>query len=91
MTWIIWCAVLFFQNFAFTIVSRARNSSSVRYHALASVGSNGMWFLQNVLLIDMLTTLNMDRLAMGVCYIVLTTAGALTSHFIALRFERRFG
>lgn len=37
--------MLLIQNASFTWVSRARNSSSIVYHALASVCSNGVWFL----------------------------------------------
>jgi hypothetical protein len=43
--WAIWAVMLLIQNASFTWVSRARNSSSLAYHALASVCSNGVWFL----------------------------------------------
>lgn len=33
------------QNFSFMLVSRARNRNKVSYHALASIFSNGVWFL----------------------------------------------
>lgn len=33
------------QNFSFMLVSRARNRNNILYHALASVFSNGVWFL----------------------------------------------
>lgn len=33
------------QNASFTWVSRARNSKSVPYHAIAACGSNGMYVL----------------------------------------------
>lgn len=33
------------QNFAFLAVSRARNRDNVAHHAIASVFSNGVWFL----------------------------------------------
>ncbi len=35
----------FFQNVSFSIVSRSRNRSSIRYHIVAAVASNGVWFL----------------------------------------------
>ena len=35
----------FFQNVSFSIVSRSRNRSSIRYHIVAAVMSNGVWFL----------------------------------------------
>lgn len=43
--WIVWAGLLLAQNAAFTWVSRARNSRSLGYHAIASVASNGVWFL----------------------------------------------
>lgn len=45
MTWALWALLLLLQNASFTWVSRARNSRSLSYHALAAVGSNGIWFL----------------------------------------------
>lgn len=38
------------QNAAFTWVSRSRNSGDVKYHAVAAVFSNGVWFLTQVLI-----------------------------------------
>ena len=35
----------FGQNIAFTIVSRSRNRSSKKYHIIASIFSNAIWFL----------------------------------------------
>lgn len=40
----IWAALLVLQNATFTWVSRARNSGSDGYHALAAVFSNAIWF-----------------------------------------------
>ncbi len=45
-----WAALLVIQNASFTIVSRARNSGSDWYHAIASVFSNGIWFLSQTFL-----------------------------------------
>lgn len=41
----VWMLVLITQNASFTMVSRARNSGSDWYHAIASVFSNGIWFV----------------------------------------------
>lgn len=38
------------QNAAFTWVSRSRNSGDVKYHAIAAVCSNGLWFITQVLI-----------------------------------------
>ena len=46
-----WAVLLVLQNASFTIVSRARNSGSDWYHAIAAVFSNGIWFLSNGIII----------------------------------------
>jgi hypothetical protein len=35
----------FAQGISFSIVSHSRNRSSIRYHIIAAVFSNGVWFL----------------------------------------------
>lgn len=35
----------FAQNVSFSIVSRSRNRNDMRYHLIAAVCSNGIWFL----------------------------------------------
>jgi hypothetical protein len=45
MEWIAWAVMCLLQNASFTMVSRARNSGSIRYHAVAAVGSNGVYIL----------------------------------------------
>jgi hypothetical protein len=44
MNLILWFLLLVLQNAAFTWVSRARNSGSIGYHAIAAVFSNGIPF-----------------------------------------------
>lgn len=51
-SWAVWAVLLLVQNASFTWVSRARNSRSLGYHALASVASNGVWFIGLGLAID---------------------------------------
>ena len=38
-------ALAFAQNTAFSVVSRSRNRDNMTYHIIASVFSNGIWFL----------------------------------------------
>lgn len=54
MSWVIWGALLVAQNASHTWVSRARNSGNLRYHALASFFSNGVWFASMFFVIDTL-------------------------------------
>ena len=42
MNYFAWALLLILQNMAFTWVSRARNSGSLGYHAIASICSNGV-------------------------------------------------
>ncbi len=57
MTTYYWFILLIVQNAAFTLVSRARNSGSYSYHALAAVFSNGIWFASQFILIGMVVKL----------------------------------
>jgi hypothetical protein len=45
MSWLVWGVLLLLQQGSQTLVSRARNSRSIGYHAIAAVGSNGVWFV----------------------------------------------
>lgn len=42
--------VAFIQNMAFTFSSRSRNSGDASYHRWAAIGSNGIWFITQVLI-----------------------------------------
>jgi hypothetical protein len=53
MTWLVWACLLLVQNASFTWVSRGRrNSSSLAYHGLASIFSNGIWFIALMFAVD---------------------------------------
>lgn len=43
--------VSFFQNMMFTLVSRSRNSADPGYHRKCAWGSNGVWFICQVLIV----------------------------------------
>jgi hypothetical protein len=43
--------VSFVQNMAFTLSSRSRNSGDPGYHRYAAWGSNGIWFVCQVLIV----------------------------------------
>ena len=92
MDWITlsaWAGVLVAQNAAFTLVSRARNSKSLLYHALASVPSNGVWFLsQFILFNEMIRIVKAaawgQAVFIGLWYTTFTMIGSLGMHWIAL-------
>jgi len=95
MTWVVWGLLLVVQNAAFTLVSRARNSSSLTYHAWAAVFSNGVWFVSQVILVDNIFRVLKDgdwwaAVQVGVFYTVCTMVGSLLMHWFAMRrLERR--
>lgn len=87
MTWILWGATLFAQNAAFTWVSRARNSGSIGYHAIASVASNGVWIASMFFVVDRLQAARGDiraMMAVGLFYTVCTVAGATFMHWFSM-------
>lgn len=77
--------ILFFlvvaQNASFTLVSRARNSSSLLYHLLASIGSNGIWLL---VFRNMVVSINDNTLMLT--YLVASVLGSIAMHYVAMKF-----
>lgn len=88
-TWIVWAIMLMVQNASFTLVSRARNSKSLLYHALAAIGSNGVWFASQIVLVGSLVEILESgdvplAIFTGLFYVFFTIAGSLTMHWIAI-------
>lgn len=84
-----WFVLLVIQNAAFTWVSRARNSGSYGYHAIAAVCSNGVWFVSQFLLIGMVTKPGMsitEITVLGVIYISGTVSGSVLMHYISIKY-----
>lgn len=93
----------FFQNMAFTWVSRSRNSGDPSYHRYAAWASNGVWFITQFfvwktvwpLLMNDLTIASLGRLLIiAVVYIVSTAEGSVLMMKILLKREagkRRVG
>ncbi|MEE6129095.1 DUF1145 domain-containing protein [Chryseobacterium arthrosphaerae] len=78
-------ALVVLQNASFTLVSRARNSNSLTFHAIASVASNGIWLLviKNVVQ-------NFDNTVMMLVYLVGSVIGSLLMHHISMKyFEKK--
>lgn len=91
--WVAWAGLLTWQNYAFTFVSRARNSGSLKRHVLAALQSNGVWFLQFLFAV---TTFN--RIIRGeygwrmslfavLYYTMFTMVGSIYAHYRALKKE----
>jgi hypothetical protein len=84
-----WFLLLMVQNAAFTWVSRARNSGSVGYHAIAAVFSNGIWFVSQFFLISIVAKPGMpvaEIVQLGVIYVAGTVLGSVLMHEISMRF-----
>lgn len=68
------------QNASFTLVSRARNSSSISYHAFASVLSNGIW-----LLVIRQVVQNFDSWPLMITYVIAAVTGSIGMHYVQMR------
>lgn len=82
-----WFLLLIVQNGAFTWLSRARNSGSYGYHALAAVFSNGVWFASQFVMIGMVTKPGMplaEALNLGAIYVAGTVIGSVLMHWVAV-------
>lgn len=92
MNLFLWFLLLVVQNAAFTWVSRARNSGSYGYHAIAAVFSNGVWFGSQFILIGMVARPGIpfsEAALMGAVYIAGTVIGSVLMHWISVRFLER--
>lgn len=69
------------QNASFTLVSRARNSNSILYHAIASVMSNGIW-----LLVIRQVVLNLNNWLLMATYLVGAIIGSVGMHYLAMKY-----
>lgn len=74
------------QNASFTLVSRARNSDSILFHALAAVASNGIWFI-----VVNKVVAKTNTFWLGVTYTVAAVIGSILMHYISMKyFEKWF-
>jgi hypothetical protein len=76
----------FAQNISFSLVSRSRNRDNMNYHIIASVFSNGVWFMT----FRHLVTNQMDWW-LFVPYTIGTVAGSVTGVKISMVIERLLG
>lgn len=73
------------QNATFTLVSRARNTKSLRFHALAATLSNGIWLLVIRQVVN-----NLDSWLMMVTYLIASVTGSVLMHYISMNyFEKK--
>ena len=92
--YITWACLLVAQNAAFTWVSRARNSGSDWYHALAAVFSNGIWFAATFITFERVwTVLKTGDVALGILigavYVVATVLGSVSMGMFLRKYVER--
>lgn len=92
--YLVWAIILLAQNFSFVLVSRARNSPNIWYHAVCSLLSNGVWFVQNLILMgnifEVFKTGNwLQAVGIGLFYTTFTMTGAISAHFFALQYVEK--
>jgi hypothetical protein len=76
----------FFQNVAFTLVSRARNRNNNTYHVIAAICSNAVWFMTFRILVKT----EMDWM-MFIPYTVATVSGSLFGGKVSMFIEQLIG
>lgn len=91
--WGMWALILVAQNVAFTFVSRARGSGSVKHHMIASVFSNGIWFTSQLIIFNVMFDLMKGshgwkaQVFTTLYYTLWTMLGAAFAHWFCLKFE----
>lgn len=83
MNFIMILFLAFVQNISFTMVSRSRNRDNMKYHAICSVFSNGIWFLTMKLLV--VADLN---LLLIIPYIIGTVSGSIFGATASMKIEK---
>jgi hypothetical protein len=76
----------FTQNISFSVVSRSRNRNSLKYHLIAAVFSNGVWYLtfRQLVLSDM-------TFGLFIPYTIGSVAGSLVGQKLSMLIEKWIG
>lgn len=91
LSWVAWAIVLLIQNASFTLVSRARNSGSLGFHAIASVFSNGVWFASQIVVVTKIADAWASRdyrllTFTAIFYTIFTVIGSVAMHYISMNY-----
>jgi hypothetical protein len=81
MNYIIIFFLTILQNGSFTLVSRARNSGSLVYNGLASIASNGIWYL-----VFRKLSLSIDDPFLGVVYVTGAVIGSVLMQWVSITY-----
>lgn len=74
------------QNASFTLVSRARNSDSILFHALSAILSNGIWFV----VVRFVTQKDINTVLLGVTYTTAAVIGSISMHYISMKYLEKW-
>ena len=91
--WLIWACILYLQQSTFLFSSRAKNSGSLRYSALAGIGSHGSWFFANLYFVRTIFQFKdapfTTQLLVCLFYMTFTIAGTVSAQWVALKWGER--
>jgi uncharacterized membrane protein YfcA len=86
MNYLLLFLVTILQNGSFTLVSRARNSNSILFHGLASVLSNGIWFI----VVRQVVQPNANTWLLGITYTAGAVTGSILMHYVSMKYLEKF-
>lgn len=95
MKLIVWALLLLLQSASNTFISRARNSGSYGMHAVAAVASNGVWFINQIVSIDLILGIihagrvTASAAALLALYVGCTVLGSVGMHYIGKTYIER--
>lgn len=78
--------VTILQNASFTLVSRARNSKSMIFHAIAAILSNGIWFV----VVRQVVSPDPNTWLLGAVYVAGTVTGSVLMHYLSMNFIEKW-
>ena len=84
---------LLLQNFAHTWSSRSRNSGNAKWHFLAAIFSNGVWFVSQVYMFSLVWKPFMEGshdqvILIGAWYILVTSLGSSLGMKVVMALEK---
>lgn len=91
--WTVWAFFLFSQQFTFLFSSRAKNSGSIKWSAIAGLGSHSTWFFANLYFVQSILHFKDSPIYIQglVClfYMTFTIIGTVSAQWLALRYVEK--
>jgi hypothetical protein len=88
--WLVWACILYLQQFTFLFSGRAKASGSLKYSALAGIGSHGSWFFANLYFITTVMHFKdsplWQQLLVCLFYMTFTICGTVSGQWVALKY-----